>query len=270
MSQSSTSTSARAEKRQWKPTLDVYAETNLPTEFGMFRTVVFRDSDDEKEHLALIYGDVEQQENVLIRMHSECFTGEVLHSLKCDCREQLHAGLQRVAESGSGILIYLRQEGRGIGLGNKIRAYALQEEGYDTVDANRELGFGDDLRTYEVAFHILEHFQIRSVRLLTNNPAKLEALQESGITVVERVPLLCPPNPHSLSYFQAKQARMGHMFNASQLAANDQNQSTHALHGAHGTAPRHSTQGTRHLHRASSDATKKANGHANGALTHST
>ncbi|TNE46208.1 MAG: GTP cyclohydrolase II [Deltaproteobacteria bacterium] len=245
-----------APARVWKPTLNVYAETNLPTEFGVFRTVVFLDEEDQKEHLAMIYGDIEGQENVLVRMHSECFTGEVLHSFKCDCREQLHAGLQAVAESGCGVLIYLRQEGRGIGLGNKIRAYALQEQGYDTVDANRMLGFGDDLRTYEVAFHVLEHFKVQSVRLLTNNPSKLTALEESGITVTERVPHLCPPNPHSLSYFQAKQERMGHMFDASHLAASNVAPTANRSNGT----PRHSTQDTRHLHRQAKLTPAKSNG----------
>lgn len=246
--------------------LTVYAETNLPTEFGNFRTVVFLDEKDQKEHLALVYGDVEAKENVLIRMHSECFTGEVLHSYKCDCREQLHAGLQQIAESGCGILIYLRQEGRGIGLGNKIRAYALQEQGYDTVDANRMLGFEDDLRTYDVAFHILNHYNIQSVRVLTNNPSKLKALQGSGIPVTERVGLHIPVNPFSLGYFQAKQARMGHMFEQSQFEAPM----------ATTIKPRHSTEDTRHLNRQNpqqaspkktNGSTKKTNGHTWSACT---
>lgn len=245
---------ASSPTRVWKPSLNVYAETNLPTEFGTFRTIVFRDEDDQKEHLALVYGEIEGKEDVTIRMHSECFTGEVLHSFKCDCREQLHAGLQAVAESGCGVLIYLRQEGRGIGLGNKIRAYALQEQGYDTVDANRMLGFGDDLRTYEVAFHVLEHFAVKSVRLLTNNPLKLEALQESGIAVTERVPLLIPPNQHSLHYFQSKQERMGHMF--SHISSGNNGNGSARPNGA----PRHSTQDTRHLKRSPQKPAPKTNG----------
>ncbi len=234
--------------------LQVYAETNLPTEFGTFRTVVFLDEVDQKEHLALVFGDVEGKENVLLRMHSECFTGEVLHSFKCDCREQLHTGLQQIAESGCGILIYLRQEGRGIGLGNKIRAYALQEQGYDTVDANRMLGFEDDLRTYDVAFHILNYYKIQSVRVLTNNPSKLKALEESGIPVIERVGLHIPVNPHSLGYFQAKQTRMGHMFEASQFGGEPTEQPS---------KPRHSTADTRHLSRQHANHTTppKTNGH---------
>lgn len=185
--------------------LHLYAETNLPTEFGTFRTVVFREADNEKEHLALIMGDIEGADDLVIRVHSECFTGEVLHSFKCDCREQLHAGLSYIAKEGRGMLIYLRQEGRGIGLGNKIRAYALQEDGHDTVEANRLLGFGDDQRTYEVAAQILFHFHVHSVGLLTNNPLKIQALQQFGIKVNERIPLICETNEHSLSYFQTKQ-----------------------------------------------------------------
>lgn len=254
-------------ERVWKPSLHLYAETLLPTEFGEFRTVVFRDEEDQKEHLALIYGQVEQQENVLIRMHSECFTGEVLHSLKCDCREQLHAGLTAIADSGCGILIYLRQEGRGIGLGNKIRAYALQEQGYDTVDANRMLGFGDDHRTYEVAFQILEHFKIGSVRLLTNNPNKLESLEASGIPVTERVPLLCPPNPHSAGYFKTKQERMGHMFDASHLVVGSGAINSPQMLHVHS---RHSVQDSRHLDRRPAQV-KRANGRgSNHLLLHPT
>jgi len=197
--------------------LEHYAETKLPTEFGTFRTIVFRESQAEIEHLALVVGDVTEAEGVVARVHSECFTGEVLHSFKCDCREQLHAGLAAISEAGCGILIYLRQEGRGIGLGNKIRAYALQEEGHDTVEANRLLGFGDDQRTYEVAAHILRYLKVRSIRLLTNNPLKIRSLQELGVTVDERLPLICPTNPHSLSYFRTKQQRMGHMFDPTAL-----------------------------------------------------
>lgn len=201
--------------------LEQYAETNLPTEFGVFRLIVFRESKTDVEHMALIMGDIKDGQNIPMRVHSECFTGEVLHSQKCDCREQLHAGLRYIAEQKRGLLIYLRQEGRGIGLGNKIRAYALQEDGHDTVEANRLLGFGDDLRTYEVAVQIIEYFNLQSVRLLTNNPLKLKALEEQGIQVNGRIPLLCPVNEHSLDYFKTKQERMGHMFDVSSVQVHE-------------------------------------------------
>jgi GTP cyclohydrolase II len=210
------------DKNSTVPLLFVYAETNLPTDFGLFHTVIFREIDSEKEHLAIISGVIQGQENVLLRIHSECFTGEVLHSLKCDCREQLHSALEQISQSQAGLLIYLRQEGRGIGLGNKIRAYALQENGHDTVDANRILGFQDDLRTYEVAVEILEHFNVSSVQLLTNNPLKIEAIENLGIQVNKRIPLLCPPNPHNINYFKAKRERMGHIFDTSMLLNTNQ------------------------------------------------
>ncbi len=199
-------------KRKNGSFLEYYSETELPTEFGTFRTVVFKDKRDGLEHLALVKGDICGGEGVLARVHSECFTGEVLHSLKCDCREQLHSALQELSRAGRGILIYLRQEGRGIGLGNKIRAYALQAQGYDTVEANKMLGFEEDLRTYEVAYEILKYFDVRSVRLMTNNPLKLEALEKSGIRVEERVPLVCPPNIYNIEYFKTKREKMGHLF----------------------------------------------------------
>ena len=197
--------------------LTLYAETTLPTEFGLFRTLVFREAESEKEHLAIIAGDIKNQKDVLMRIHSECFTGEVLHSLKCDCREQLHTALKQIAEKGCGLLIYLRQEGRGIGLGNKIRAYALQEQGHDTVDANRLLGFEDDLRTYGAAEEILRYFNINSVQILTNNPLKIKGIEDIGIKVTRRVPLLCHPNSHNLHYIQTKQERMGHLFDPEKL-----------------------------------------------------
>lgn len=199
------------------PKLTHYAETNLPTEHGVFRVIVFQEEGSDKEHLAIICGEIQGGEGIPIRVHSECFTGEVLHSMKCDCREQLQAALQYIAGQGQGMVIYLRQEGRGIGLGNKIRAYALQEQGADTVDANRLLGFGDDLRTYEVAHQIITHLKLQSVKLLTNNPLKLQKLAELGVTIEERLPIFCEPNMHSLGYFRAKKARMGHMFDSSLL-----------------------------------------------------
>lgn len=186
-----------------------YAEAQVPTEYGTMRVVVYHERGTPHEHCAIVCGDVQGKPDVLTRVHSECFTGEVLHSLKCDCREQLDAALREIARAGSGLVIYLRQEGRGIGLGNKIRAYALQQEGADTVDANRMLGFEDDLREYQVAHAILRDFEIRSVRLLTNNPEKVEALKAGGVSV-ERVPMQVEASDHNRGYLDTKRDRMGH------------------------------------------------------------
>ena len=188
-----------------------YAHTVLPTEHGAFDVRVMRDAQG-REHLALSVGDVAGSDDVLIRMHSECLTSEVLGSLKCDCKAQLDAGLRRIQEAGRGVLIYLRQEGRGIGLGNKIRAYALQSAGADTVDANRRLGFEDDLRDYAIAVRILKALDVRSVRLMTNNPLKLNALLEAGVTVSGREPIVTGVNPVNLGYLRTKRERMGHLY----------------------------------------------------------
>lgn len=187
------------------------AESPLPTRHGTFLVKVFCYQDEpEKEHLAIISGDVRDRDEVPIRMHSECLTSEVLGSLKCDCREQLEFALRQVAHHGPGIVFYLRQEGRGIGLTNKIRAYALQASGVDTVDANRALGLPDDTRRYESAAAMLQHLGVRSVRLMTNNPEKVDALRALGVDVRERIPVLIPPNPHSQRYLAVKRQRMNH------------------------------------------------------------
>jgi GTP cyclohydrolase II/3,4-dihydroxy 2-butanone 4-phosphate synthase/GTP cyclohydrolase II len=171
------------------PRVDLYADTVIPTEYGMLRTVVFRETGqlapggEPREHVALVVGDVSSGEDVLARVHSECWTGEVVHSLKCDCREQLDIALRRIVAAGRGVVLYLRQEGRGIGLGNKIRAYALQAQGLDTVEANRSLGFRDDAREYGVAAAMLRELDVRSVALLTNNPAKVDGLQGDGVLI---------------------------------------------------------------------------------------
>ena len=197
------------------PPVDRYAEALVPTEYGEFRVLVFRERSADPEcapveHVAIVRGEVAGAEAVLTRAHSECWTGEALHSLKCDCREQLDHALRAVAEAGAGVVLYLRQEGRGIGLGNKIRAYALQSQGHDTVDANRLLGFPDDLRSYRPAADMLRALGVRSVALLTNNPAKVEGLEAEGVRVVRRVPVAVPVNEHSRGYLRAKQNRMGH------------------------------------------------------------
>jgi GTP cyclohydrolase II len=189
-----------------------YSEAEVPTEYGPFRVVVYREPGDEDiEHCAIVKGDVRGQANVLVRVHSECFTGEVLHSLKCDCREQLDQALERIAAAGKGIVLYLRQEGRGIGLGNKIRAYALQQQGVDTVDANLKLGFAADARRYHMAAAMLEDLGVSSIALMTNNPAKVDALRKDGVVIARREPMPIIANDHNRDYLRTKNRRMGHL-----------------------------------------------------------
>lgn len=187
-----------------------YAEALIPTEYGTFRVIAFRDGETPVENLAVIKGEVDGASDLLVRAHSECLTGEVLHSLKCDCREQLDLALRRIAAADRGVVLYLRQEGRGIGLGNKLRAYSLQEQGLDTVEANRRLGFGDDLRDYGVAAAMLADLGVRSIALMTNNPAKIEALRHYGVVVSSRVDHRVEPNEHNRDYLETKRDRMGH------------------------------------------------------------
>lgn len=187
-----------------------YAETDLPTSHGMFRSIIYRDQAGA-EHIAMVKGDLAGQDRVLCRVHSECLTSEVLGSLKCDCKSQLDAALEAVASAGRGLVIYLRQEGRGIGLGNKIRAYALQAQGRDTVDANRDLGFADDLRRYDVAAAILDDLEIGSLLFLTNNPDKITGLQRYSDRDIERVPIVVGTTKYNRAYLEAKRDRMGHM-----------------------------------------------------------
>ncbi|HEX4353162.1 MAG TPA: GTP cyclohydrolase II [Polyangiales bacterium] len=195
-----------------EPIVRRYSEADLPTEYGQFRIVVYRDSSDPNvEHCAIVKGEVRGTRDLLIRVHSECFTGEVLHSLKCDCREQLDQALRLIAEEEQGAVVYLRQEGRGIGLGNKIRAYALQAQGVDTVDANLRLGFAADARQYHVASAMLADLGVLSVAVLTNNPAKVDALREDGVVVTGRVPMDVIPNQHNSGYLDTKRERMGHL-----------------------------------------------------------
>lgn len=196
-----------------------YSEANVPTEHGTFRIVIYREDLGDQgfhDHVAVVQGDVRGDE-ILVRVHSECMTGEVLHSLKCDCREQLDFALARIGREGRGAVLYLRQEGRGIGLGDKIRAYALQERGIDTVDANRMLGLPDDSRSYDVAAFMCADLGIRSVALLTNNPLKVSHLRAEGVPVVRRVPVHIEPNEHNRGYLIAKTRRMGHHFDLATL-----------------------------------------------------
>lgn len=195
-----------------KPVLvQTVGEAHLPTRFGTFRIVGFENDVDGKEHIALVHGDIEGQAHVLTRLHSECLTGDALGSMRCDCRDQLEAALKRVAAAPCGIVLYMRQEGRGIGLLNKIRAYALQDEGLDTVDANRALGFGDDERNYAVAAKMLEALGVESVDLMTNNPDKIQQLEHFGVTVAAREPHQLPSNRHNRAYLATKRERCQHM-----------------------------------------------------------
>jgi GTP cyclohydrolase II len=188
----------------------VEAVAELPTRFGRFRVVAFWNNRDSKEHIALVHGDLLGAEDVMTRLHSECLTGDALGSMRCDCRDQLSVALQRISAQPRGLLLYLRQEGRGIGLLNKIRAYSLQDSGLDTVDANLALGFRDDERDYAVAAHMIASLTVRSVRLLTNNPRKVEALERYGIRLNGRVPHVIPANEHNRFYLQTKATRSGH------------------------------------------------------------
>lgn len=187
------------------------ASSSLPTTWGEFTLHGFEDADSGKEHIALTMGDIANGEPVLARIHSECLTGDVLHSLRCDCGAQLNAAMQAIANEGRGLLLYLRQEGRGIGLVNKIRAYHLQDQGADTVEANQQLGFDADLRQYDMLKTMLNHLQVSQLRLMTNNPRKLKALESADIQVVERLPLQVGENPHNRQYLATKAGKLGHL-----------------------------------------------------------
>jgi GTP cyclohydrolase II len=195
--------------------LKFIAETLLPTKFGDFKVMAYRDDNTGVESLALIVGDVSLLKNVPTRIHDQCLTSEVFGSLKCDCHDQLTESMKRIQANKLGIIIYLQQEGRGIGLANKIAAYSLQELGYDTVDANRALGFPDDCREYKPAAFILNDLQVKSVELMTNNPRKMIKLEEEGVEVSARLPIVTTQNIHSSSYLETKIKRMGHIISES-------------------------------------------------------
>jgi len=188
------------------------AEAKLPTRFGEFTVMAYRSTIDPDEHLALVYGDVKSGDPVLVRVHSECLTGDVFASLRCDCGQQLAMAMQAVVAEGKGVVLYMRQEGRGIGLHNKLRAYALQDQGMDTVEANELLGFAADLRDYGIGAQILADIGLERIRLLTNNPRKVVGLEGHGLKVVETVPIVAPPNIYNASYLETKGAKLGHHF----------------------------------------------------------
>lgn len=187
------------------------ASSSLPTAWGEFVIHGFEDADTGKEHVALTMGNVADGKPVLSRIHSECLTGDALHSLRCDCGAQLDAAMQAIAHEGRGILLYLRQEGRGIGLVNKIRAYQLQDQGADTVQANEQLGFEADMRQYDMLKTMLDHLGVAELRLMTNNPRKLQALDDMGVLVVDRIPLQTVANPHNRQYLATKADKLGHL-----------------------------------------------------------
>jgi 3,4-dihydroxy 2-butanone 4-phosphate synthase/GTP cyclohydrolase II len=183
----------------------------LPTDYGDFNLYLYRSKLDEQHHLALVCGDVANRPNVLVRVHSECLTGDVFGSRRCDCGPQLHQAMRQVAEAGLGVVVYMKQEGRGIGLAPKIKAYKLQEQGYDTVEANQKLGFDMDLREYGLGAQILADLGLKTIRLLTNNPRKVVGLEGYGLKIVEQVPIKVKPNPHNLRYLNTKREKLGHL-----------------------------------------------------------
>ncbi|MFL5816188.1 MAG: bifunctional 3,4-dihydroxy-2-butanone-4-phosphate synthase/GTP cyclohydrolase II [Conexibacter sp.] len=199
-----------AYRRRHDKLVERVVSTGLPTAFGDFEVVGYRSLVDDKHHVAMVKGDVADADDVLVRVHSECLTGDVFHSLRCDCGEQLESALAMIEEAGRGVLLYLAQEGRGIGLLNKLRAYKLQEEGLDTVDANLKLGLPADLRDYGIGAQILTDLGLSSIRILTNNPKKIIGLEGYGLSVTGQVPIQPTPNPHNEAYLRAKRDRMGH------------------------------------------------------------
>lgn len=187
------------------------ASAQLPTEFGDFKIIVYESDIDPQHHIALVKGDITPEDDVLVRVHSECLTSDVFGSLRCDCGPQVHEAMRMINEAGKGVVLYMRQEGRGIGLLNKIKAYTLQDEGFDTVEANEKLGFKPDLRDYGIGAQVLLDLGVRNIRLLTNNPRKVKGLEGFGLQIVERVPIEIPPNGNNSNYLKVKKDKLGHI-----------------------------------------------------------
>jgi 3,4-dihydroxy 2-butanone 4-phosphate synthase / GTP cyclohydrolase II len=211
-----------AYRRQHDKLVERVVDIKLPTAFGEFTAVGYRSLVDDKHHVALVKGDVDGKPDVLVRVHSECLTGDVFHSLRCDCGEQLESALAMIEHEGEGVLLYLAQEGRGIGLLNKLKAYKLQEQGFDTVDANLKLGLPADLRDYGIGAQILVDLGLTSIRILTNNPKKIHGLEGYGLSVAEQVPIQSVPNPHNEEYLRAKKEKMGHRLHHQGLALDEE------------------------------------------------
>jgi 3,4-dihydroxy 2-butanone 4-phosphate synthase/GTP cyclohydrolase II len=211
-----------AYRRRTEKLVERVVETALPTAFGDFTAVGYRSLVDDKHHVAMVKGEVDGAEDVLVRVHSECLTGDVFHSMRCDCGEQLEAALSMIEREGRGVLLYLSQEGRGIGLLNKLRAYKLQEQGADTVEANLQLGLPADLRDYGIGAQILGDLGLTSIRILTNNPKKIVGLEGYGLSVSEQVPIEAPPNAHNERYLQAKRDKLGHILHHQGLALDEE------------------------------------------------
>src|SRR4051794_8384213 len=209
-------------RRRHDKLVERVVETGLPTDFGDFNVVGFRSLVDDKHHIAMVKGHVDGAENVLVRVHSECLTGDVFHSQRCDCGQQLEDALRRIEAEGCGVLLYLAQEGRGIGLLNKLKAYKLQEQGLDTVDANLELGLPADLRDYGIGAQILVDLGLSSIRLLTNNPKKIVGLEGYGLRVTDQLPIEHAATPHNREYLRAKKDRMGHLLHHQGLALDEE------------------------------------------------
>lgn len=208
-----------AYRRRHEKLVHRVTEAKLPSKYGEFTAVAYKSDVDSDEHLALVMGDLSIEEPVLVRVHSECLTGDVFGSLRCDCGEQVAMAMQNIAKEGRGVLLYMRQEGRGIGFHNKLRAYALQDKGLDTVEANLALGLAPDLRDYGIGAQILADLGLHKIKLLTNNPKKVVGLEGYGLKVMETIPIICQPNPYNLRYLETKQKKLGHHLGVPDIAS---------------------------------------------------
>jgi 3,4-dihydroxy 2-butanone 4-phosphate synthase/GTP cyclohydrolase II len=200
-----------AYRRRWEKLVELRAEATLPTEYGLFTIKGYEDNISGETHVALVMGEISPDQPVLLRAHSECLTGDAFHSLRCDCEQQLHRAMEMIASEGSGVILYLRQEGRGIGLINKLRAYQLQDQGMDTVEANEALGLPVDKRDYGIGAQILADLGVQKIRLISNSPRKYYGIESFGLEIVERIPMVIPPNEHNLRYLRTKSDKLGHI-----------------------------------------------------------